>query len=291
MQVSEAPRSQLEFPQHLQAIDVDVFSEFRPSPFNFTSSQTIESTLPIATSDAPPHLTLLGLPRELRDLIFTHVFSDNGQSYVKQQLLGFPKQDFSTYSHNFRALLTCHQIYAEASPLAYRLSCFYWFKSFSTATLERLCLRLKSAHTLNVRHIAFWSNPYLNEDLLDGLPISLNLTRVSVCSNYMSGTIPTSTIHGRVQWIISNVSKLKTLKSFHFLTGCGIGPGSKTTDCDFAVNLRAAFTSRPSIDQITVDPFDKATLVANIWIPAEEEGGRARKVELKVASVFESGFE
>lgn len=249
-------------------------------------STTIRDRASKATKrTSPHHLTLLGLPDELRDQILSYVFENNGAHYVKQQLLGFPKQDYSTYSHNFRILLTSRQIYAEGFQLAYRLSCFYWFKSYKTSSLERLCLGLSAAQARNVRHLAFWSNPYLYEDFMDDLPSNLTLTRVTVCSNYMSGVIPTTTILGRQDWIIKNIRQLETLTSFHFLTGNGIGACRE--DCGFAEQLRAAFEG--PVKDVEVGGFDPETRTTKIALWKED--GSRRIVDVKVASVFEKGFD
>lgn len=257
-----------------------------------------------ATRDAAPQLTLLGLPGELRDLIFRQVFANNGTSYVTQQLLGFPKQDYSTYSRDFQILLTCRQIYEEAFSHAYRLSCFYWFKSYTTTTLSKLCKSLTDRQASNVRHIAFWSNPYLCEGFVDDLPPALALTDVTVCSNYMSGAVPMANIITRIAWLMRSIKKLKTLKRFHFLTGSGIDPGNRTSDCEFAVHVRRSFAARElwklETKDVDVGPFDPKTFVAKVTISSSDIEGSSeldaketrprREVELKIASVYEEGF-
>ncbi|KIW09534.1 hypothetical protein, variant [Verruconis gallopava] len=276
-----------------KTIETDVLVADQSRDASPRTGSTERSTAP--KKPPPFHLTLLGLPRELRDLIFHHVFKHNGYAYVEQQLLGFPKKDYSTYSSLFRVLLTCRQIYAEAFNCAYRLSCFYWFKSYSTATLHTLCQRLNSSQAQNVRHIAFWSNPYLYEDFLDDMPAALRLTRVTVCSNYMSGPVPATTIHGRVAWLLKNVKKLRKLESFHFMTGCGISPVSRTaTDCEFAAQLRRVFDAREywagDSEGLEVGRFDPETFTAEVVVLAEDEEKRVRKVQLKIASIYETGF-
>jgi hypothetical protein len=281
-------RSKSDFKPIVKSIPYETTRE----PTHVNHDTTIAPTPTVATKErtSPPHLTLLGLPRELRDLVFFHVFDGNGLHYVQQQLLGFPKQDYSTYTSAFQILLTCQQFYAEAFRYAYRHSCFYWFKSHNTASLERLCGRLNPQQAMNVRHISFWSNPYVCEDFLDNMPAALHLTRITVCSNYMSGAIPSTTVHGRMLWLLRTIKNLKTLKSFHFLTGCGLAPGEVKTDCEFSVHLRQAFYKGVQVPGLVVGSFDAETLTAKITVLPDEEGGRAKAVQLKIASVYEKGY-
>jgi len=154
--------------------------------------------------------------------------------------------------------------------------------------------RLNERQAPNIRHIAFWSNPYVCEDFLKEMPEALRVEQVTVCSNYMSGPISPSLIKARVECISRNLRRLRTLKRFNFLTGFGITPGDgKRTDCGFAMQLRARFECKDALEDegLEMGPFDAKTLTAVVRIsPIEEEKGQIREVELRVASVYEDGF-
>jgi hypothetical protein len=243
---------------------------------------------------ASPPFNLLGLPRELRDQIYSFVFDQAGMSYVREQLLGFPSGDHTNHSITFRALLTCQQIYNEAFPIAYRSTCFYWFKPFTLGEVERLLLRLNERQAQNVRHIAFWSNPYACENFQGQIPSHLRLAQVTVCSNYMSGALAPALLETRVTWILKNLRRLKTLKRFCFLTGCGVAPEEmRKTDYGLAVDLRKAFGWMHVLEEerVEVGKFNEGSCTAVVrLLPREGKEERARDVCLKVASVYEDAF-
>ena len=251
-----------------------------------------DSKISNPSTPPPPHLTLLGLPRELRDLIITHLYLHSGQSYMKQQLLGFPIHTHTPSRVLFSLLATCRQLYVEAFPLAYALTCFYWFRSYTPLMLTRLCARMNQRQMKAVRHLGFWSNPYLYEEFLDGVPLGLRLSEVTVCSNYMSGPLGQGSLEGRIAWILRTARKVPSLRRFNFLTGCGLAPGSRVArDCGFAEGLRQTVDAgRVVVEGVEYGSFGEGVMT-RIRIMARGEGANGREVELKIASVYEDGFD
>ena len=145
-----------------------------------------------------------------------------------------------------------------------------------------------------IRHLGFWSNPYLYEDFLEEIPQSLTgLREVTVCSNYMSGLLSVGALENRVAWILKMVRKVPTLQKWNFLTGCGISPGSRLArDCGFAEELRRCFDCGVVIvEGVEYGKFGTGFKIKVGFAVVNTEGEeRSKEVELKIASVYEDGF-
>jgi hypothetical protein len=233
----------------------------------------------------PAHFTFFSLPPELRNLVYEFIWLNNGMDYIREQLRGFTSGTPHNFSCNFQSLQTCRQFYQEAFCFAYRQTCFYYFRSYAYTTLASHFSRFQPSQIENIRHIAFWSNPYLSEDFIDYIPSTL--TNITICSNYMSGAIPEAALSERAQWIIDLIKMVKSLKRFHFRTGCSLSPATLKLDWEFALKVREAFNSPLAAKEgFSIGPFDSKTHTSTLTIHGSDDE-LPRSVELMVASIYE----
>jgi hypothetical protein len=265
------------------------FSSLRKEVIRPLSTEV--AAIPTAQASTPPrkplpfHLTFFGLPLELRDMIYDYIFASNGEEYIAAQLRGTPDLIPLTFSHALRSLLTSRQFYAEAFNIAYASTCFYWFQSHGHTSFITHIERFAQKQVERVQHVAFWSNPYLPDDVV--IPERLSLTKLTVTSSYMSGLPQEYMLDARVQWLFRVVKSLPRLKELRFLTGCGISPALKTDDAGFAEKLRGSSVrdGAKRDDRVELGELDKKEF--SFWLTIIDDSGTSRRVKLVIASIFE----
>ncbi|SMQ54110.1 unnamed protein product [Zymoseptoria tritici ST99CH_3D7] len=92
----------------------------------------------------PTRCTLLGLPQELRDQVYGHVFADIGVKIERVKVVVPPKLRATN------VLLVCHQIYRETVSI-YREG--YTFRSDETSYASRVLSQLPPKDFLRIRRI------------------------------------------------------------------------------------------------------------------------------------------
>jgi hypothetical protein len=240
----------------------------------------------------PARATLLGLPKELRDSIYEHLFSGNGLTFLRRSLRGRSEEELgdSRYSTALLVLMTCKQIYAEAFSHAYHLTCFVHPKPLDTETLNILSFRLNAQQTARVQHLAFLSNYGTDAEFINPPPPSLQLTRITICSvdNLHEGH-EEWVLMCRIIWLMRNVRALcnmQTLKSLHFLSGHG-------QDQKFATEWRESVkVAMDALPEFKIGNWDeqKFTTVLTV-LPKHGEDSEERQLELKVANISNAGFD
>jgi hypothetical protein len=266
-----------------------------PDSFRHIVTPTSESE--VATIQAPStprqpyYLTLLGqLPRELRDLVYSRVFANNGLDIVHAQLRGFSDVNVKKPMTQLKVLATCRQFFEEAYSIAYRSTCFYYF-TYQRAGLEHKLARFSPKQRKDIHHLASWSNPYLPSRLIIQIPPGLNIQKLTVSCNYMSGPIDNSNLQARIPWVFETMELLTSLKNLDFLTGCASRLSTiadPPSDCGTAVAVRALLLSswRNNPQVLKVNTTGSSLTTFEVFLKGGDNKP-ARMVKLVIASIYE----
>jgi hypothetical protein len=278
------------FARVIRRIERSAFKKEPPSLCQrFKKLQIGIPVVPPASKTLPIHLTLFGLPAELRITIYEFLYANGGMHIIRQQLRSGHIGAFN-FTNNVNTLLVCRQFYEEAFSLAYQQTHFYYFKSYAFNSFDSLLTRLQPSQMENLRKIAVWSNPYLLEEYFEDVPSAIQLTSITVCCNFMSSRIPEFLLLDRGRWIIEIAKKVKNLKQLHFRTGCRVSTAKNQSlddDCEFAVDLRGVLDKGLVVGEgFSLGPFIRETKTATLHFNGSG-GKRLRSVELMIASVYE----
>jgi len=171
--------------------------------------------------------TFWSLPRELRDEIYSYIFVNNGVADVAHHLTygRFSLSHSALEStRNLRILRTSRQFYAEAFPIAYALTCFYFSRSAAGEGQDFL----PGWSERQIRctwHVALWADPLVwdskprTDDAFAraGLKVqTLTLCDASISSQYR-GFAVTGDVYAK--WLLEIVAKMEELRELKFLVG------------------------------------------------------------------------
>jgi hypothetical protein len=280
------------FNRILRHFDRSIFKPWKNQPLLYRQTEDLDrDVLQVfpATKMLPIHLTLFGLPAELRIIIYKFVFADGGMDVIRRQLRSGHIGNLNI-ANNVNTLLVCRQFYNEAFSFAYKQTHFYYFKNYAFKSLDTLLTQLRPSQMENLRKVAVWTNPYILERYFENVPVAIHLTSITICCNFMCSRIPDALLLPRARWIYNIVKKIKSLKQLNFRTGCRVSGGkdeSIDSDCEFSADLRGALEKISRIEKgCTLGPFDRETKIATLHFDELGES-RTRSVELMVASVYE----
>ncbi|TID19678.1 hypothetical protein E6O75_ATG07016 [Venturia nashicola] len=267
----------------------NIISSLSPPLANFISSKPAKTPL------------LFTLPLELREQIYTYVFTNNGLSDLRKHLIhGRFCLDPKSYIVNtgLAILLVSKQFYADALPIAYATSIFYTsHRTTCPNDSTSLFSHWNPSVRRRVKNLAIWSDPFSWGRMMGAIEGSgMKLKRLILCDSNINNYMRDEGVNICVaEWLLDIAKSIETLRDLRFFLAKinavfkGAGDLRRAAQQVIAADL---LSNEEETDgeggewDSDIIPFDTETHSASIEIAVK--GERKRNVRLTIATTTEA---
>ncbi|KAE9964625.1 hypothetical protein BLS_008194 [Venturia inaequalis] len=284
-----------------ESLLTDLLNKAKKNRRNFIPSFTSSSAKNPSSKTKPP--LLFALPPELRQQIYTYVFTSNGLSDLRQHLMHgrfcLSRKNYTSYL-GLRILLVSKQFYADALPIAYAQSIFY---TSYRSTCENGTTSLFAAWNPDVRkhvkNLAMWSDPFSWGRTMGAIEgAGMKLRCLTLCDGNINNYMRDEGVNVCVaEWLLDIAKGMETLRELMFFLAKinavfkGAADLRRAAGQVIAADLMASGEEMGGEGEdgekdLEIVPFDPKTHSATIQVAVK--GERNRKVTLTIATTTEA---